>query len=240
MKSKPSVFSLVLLLAAITATASPAAHDVTAAAKPEHISATESSCPAAGHERPTRDTRRDESYVGWRRLIPTRLTVQFAGGMGMFSAGIGWEYGRRGQWATDLFAGFIPASAIGRTYPTTTAKQSYTPWSIRCCRERLSVEPLTCGMYINSVIADEFWLREPSRYPKGYYGFSTKLRAHLFVGQSYRFHLRGGGVLRDISLFWEMNTCDLYLISRITNRYMDFGDYVGLSVGIGLHLFGGR
>ncbi len=158
----------------------------------------------------------------------------------MFSAGIGWEYGRRGQWATDLFAGFIPASAIGRTYPTTTAKQSYTPWSIRCCRERLSVEPLTCGMYINSVIADEFWLREPSRYPKGYYGFSTKLRAHLFVGQSYRFHLRGGGVLRDISLFWEMNTCDLYLISRITNRYMDFGDYVGLSVGIGLHLFGGR
>ena len=80
MKSKPSVFSLVLLLAAITATASPAAHDVTAAAKPEHISATEPSCPAAGHERPTRDTRRDESYVGWRRLIPTRLTVQFAGG----------------------------------------------------------------------------------------------------------------------------------------------------------------
>ncbi len=80
MKSKPSVFSLVLLLAAITATASPAAHAVTAAAKPEHISATESSCPAAGPERPTRDTRRDESYVGWRRLIPTRLTVQFAGG----------------------------------------------------------------------------------------------------------------------------------------------------------------
>ncbi len=97
----------------------------------------------------------------------------------MFSAGIGWEYGRHGQWATDLFAGFIPASAIGRTYPTTTAKQSYTPWSIRCCRERLSVEPLTCGMYINSVIADEFWLREPSRYPKGYYGFSTKLRARI-------------------------------------------------------------
>lgn len=185
------------------------------------------------------DLRSDRGYTGWKRLIPTRVNIQYAGGMGMFSAGVGWEYGRRGQWATDLYAGFIPAAYIDHTYATTTLKQSYTPWSIRCT-DRLSIEPFMCGIYFNTIIADEFWLREPSRYPKGYYGFSTKLRAHIFIGQTYRFHLHGDGALRDISLFWEANTCDLYLVSRFTNRYLSPGDYIGLSVGIGFHILGGR
>lgn len=187
--------------------------------------------------RRSRDVRSDVGYKGWKRLLPTRVEIQYAGGMGMLSAGIGWEYGRRGEWATDLFAGFIPAAYIGHTCATTTIKQSYAPWSIRCS-DRFSAEPFKCGIYLNSVIADEFWLREPSRYPKGYYGFSTKVRAHIFIGQNFRLHLRRGGALRDISLFWEANTCDLYLISRITNRYLSPGDYIGLSVGIGFHILG--
>ncbi|MDE6862361.1 MAG: hypothetical protein K2J31_06460 [Alistipes sp.] len=183
------------------------------------------------------DVRRDEGYDGWLRLLPTRASIQYAGGMGMFSVGAGWEYGRRGEWATDLFVGFVPASCIDRTYVTATVKQSYVPWSIRCV-DRFSIEPFKCGIYLNSVIADEFWLREPSRYPKGYYGFSTKVRAHIFIGQNFRLHLHRCGALRDISLFWEANTCDLYLISRITNRYLSPGDYIGLSVGIEFHILG--
>lgn len=183
------------------------------------------------------DRREDIGYEGWKRLLPTRVEIQYAGGMGMFSFGVGWEYGRRGQWATDLFVGFIPAAYIDHTYATTTVKQTYVPWSIQC-GDRFSIEPFKCGIYLNSIIADEFWLREPSRYPKGYYGFSTKIRAHIFVGQNYRLHLRRCGALRDISLFWEANTCDLYLISRATNRYLSPSDYIGLSVGIGFHILG--
>lgn len=183
------------------------------------------------------DVRRHEGYEGWRRLVPTRVDIQYAGGMGMFSAGIGWEYGRRGQWATDLFVGFIPAAYIDHTYATTTIKQTFVPWSIRCA-DCFSVEPFKCGIYLNSIVADEFWLREPSRYPKGYYGFSTKVRAHIFIGQNYRFHLRDCGALRDIALFWEANACDLMLISRMTNHYLSAGDYISLSVGVEFHILG--
>ena len=38
-------------------------------------------------------------------------------------------------------------------------------------------------MYLNTVFGDEFWVNEPERYPKGYYGFSSKVRIHVFLGQ---------------------------------------------------------
>ena len=41
----------------------------------------------------------------------------------------------------------------------------------------------SCGMYLNTVFGDEFWVNEPERYPKGYYGFSSKVRIHAFLGQ---------------------------------------------------------
>ena len=45
---------------------------------------------------------------GWNSLIPTHNKIQYAGNMGMFSFGTGWDYGKRDQWETDLFFGFIP------------------------------------------------------------------------------------------------------------------------------------
>ena len=38
----------------------------------------------------------------WEALIPTHTKLQYAGGMGLLSWGIGWDYGKRGQWETDL------------------------------------------------------------------------------------------------------------------------------------------
>lgn len=38
---------------------------------------------------------------GWNSLIPTHNKIQYAGNMGMFSFGTGWDYGKRDQWETD-------------------------------------------------------------------------------------------------------------------------------------------
>lgn len=48
----------------------------------------------------------------WEALIPTHTKLQYAGGMGLLSWGIGWDYGKRGQWETDLLLGFIPPLLI--------------------------------------------------------------------------------------------------------------------------------
>lgn len=66
---------------------------------------------------------------GWNSLIPTHNKIQYAGNMGMFSFGTGWDYGKRDQWETDLFFGFIPKHDSHRAKMTMTLKQNYMPWA---------------------------------------------------------------------------------------------------------------
>ncbi len=44
----------------------------------------------------------------WASLIPTHFVIQNAGNMGAISAGIGWSYGKKRKWETELLFGYIP------------------------------------------------------------------------------------------------------------------------------------
>lgn len=178
------------------------------------------------------------AYTDWEALIPTHTKIQFAGNMGLLSFGTGWDYGRRNQWETDVFFGVLPKYDSKRTKLTFTVKQNYLPWSLQIKQSRFSVEPLACGMYLNTVFGDEFWVNEPERYPKGYYGFSSKVRIHAFLGQriTYDIDPQRRFTAKEITFFYEISTCDLYVVSAFTNKYLKPKDYLSLSFGIKLQL----
>ena len=171
----------------------------------------------------------------WERLKPTHLKWQYAGGMGLNSVGVGWDYGRRCQWETDFQVGFLPAKYAEKFRLTFTVKQNYIPWSI-CFKEHWMAEPFYCGLYITTIAGDEFWKKEPGRYPNKYYNFSTKLRPYIFVGQRFGFSPRHD-LVRHVSLFYELSTCELYLISKVTNKSLSMRDILRLSFGVKVQLF---
>jgi hypothetical protein len=41
---------------------------------------------------------------------------------------------------------------------------------------------------------------------------------------------------KQVSLFYELSTCDLYLVSAATNSYLKPKDYLSLSFGLKLQL----
>ena len=189
--------------------------------------------------KPNKYDKRIHRYRGhWEKLIPTHTKVQFAGNMGLLSFGTGWDYGKKNQWETDVFLGFIPKYDSKRTKVTMTLKQNYMPWSLNLGRG-FSTEPLTFGIYFNTVFGNEFWVHEPDRYPKGYYGFSSKIRSHIFLGQrlTYDIDPQRRYTAKSITFFYELSTCDLYLISAATNSYLRPRDYLSLSFGLKLQLF---
>lgn len=189
--------------------------------------------------RPSRYDRRVHRYrTRWEALIPTHTKLQFAGNMGLLSVGTGWDYGHRNQWETDVLFGFLPKYSSDRAKLTFTVKQNYIPWSFQIKESPFSGEPLTCGLYMNTVFGDEFWVSEPDRYPKGYYGFSSKVRFHLFVGQRLTLAIpsRYRLTAKALTLFYELSTCDLYAVSAFTNSYLRPRDYLSLSFGLKLQL----
>lgn len=174
----------------------------------------------------------------WEKIIPTFVKIQYAGNMGVLSAGIGWDYGRRNQWETDIFAGFIPKYQSERAKPTFTLKQNFIPWSL-CLKNNFFVEPLTCGMYFNTVFGNQFWVHQPDRYPSGYYGFSSKVRIHVYLGQRFTLYTSPERryFAKSISAFYELSTCDFYLISAVTNKYLRPRDFLSLSFGLKMQIF---
>lgn len=185
------------------------------------------------------DCREHRGYGGWERVIPTHVKAQYAGGMGVMSVGCGWDYGRRGCWETDVMVGLLPRCYTTRAaHATFTLRQSYIPWSIRCC-DRFAIEPFTCGAYLSVISGEEYWLHEPAKYPGpgSYYGFPTRLFAYLCVGQRVTLVTPDAGMLRNVTLYYELGVHHFDIVAKATNRSLSLTDIVHFSVGLKFQLY---
>jgi len=115
-------------------------------------------------------------------------------------------------------------------------RQTYIPWH-KSLGGGLVLEPLQAGMFVSTILGDKFWGKEPDRYPSNYYGFSTRVRLHVFVGQALAYRFRHKlGPFRSAGVFYEINSCDLYIISAFTN-HLSPKDYLRLAFGLKLQTF---
>ncbi len=188
---------------------------------------------SAQDDRYSKRVQRYETF--WQKIVPRYTKIQFAGSMAMLSAGTGWNY-YRNHWETDILLGIIPRNANDKVNVTFTLKQNYFPWSIDIGK-RFSFEPLACGLYVNFLFDREFWGRQPDKYPKGYYWFSTRVRNHVYIGERITLKLDPNSSWhKSISFFYELSTCDLYIINAIGNRYLKPKDYLSLSFGLKLQI----
>lgn len=190
----------------------------------------------AGHSRYDRRVHRYRKY--WLALIPTQTIVQYAGNMGLVSAGVGWDYGSRNQWETNLLFGYLPKFHSGRSKLTMTVKENYIPWSMYM-KKGWQLEPLTCGLYLNTVFGDQFWGRQPQRYPHKYYEFlSTEMRVNIFAGQRITkiVPLNRRKFVKSITAFYEVSACDIYIRAMIQDRNVGLFDILSLSLGVKFQL----
>ncbi|MBP8790187.1 MAG: hypothetical protein KBH01_02005 [Breznakibacter sp.] len=172
----------------------------------------------------------------WSKLIPSQLKGQFAGSMGMLSAGVGWDYGKRRQWETDFMMGFVPGNKYEDGHLTMTLKQTYTPFRIQLGHD-FHFEPLTSALYVTKIYGEYFWSSLPEKYPKGYYFWAVNTRFNLALGQAITIPCNSKRFSRSISAFYEVNTNDLYLISAVGNESIKLKDIIGLSIGVRFRFF---
>jgi len=175
----------------------------------------------------------DASRERWMKLIPNKTSIQYAGDIGMLSTGVGWDYGKNNSWETYMLVGFLPKNDTRKGYLTYTLKEFYTPWRAQIRNTPVVLEPLFCSFMVNSILSEEFWVKEPERYPHGYYIFSSRLRFHVGVGQKVTIrvpdkYIRG---FKCVSLYYEVSTCELYLRQKLNSSTLPFKDILCLGIG---------
>jgi len=177
-------------------------------------------------------------HTTWERLIPRHYKLQFAGSMGFLSFGPGWEYGKHHHWETDILFGFVPKYDSSDNKITFTIKENYIPWNKKL-NQYFGIEPLTVSIYTNSILSGKYWVNEPNKYPGGYYGFSTRVRLNLALGQRFVFYVpdKYRKYNKAISFFYELGTTDFYIVSAFTNHYLKMKDILHLSLGLKMQVF---
>jgi hypothetical protein len=186
---------------------------------------------------------RYEAYVQrahqrWLKLIPNLGVVQYAGDIGMLSAGLGWDYGKHDRWETIILFGYLPKFNSTHHDVTFTLKENLVPWSIDCTHG-VTVQPAAFTFFVNSVFDEEFWTEEPDRYPSGYYGFSSRIRYSIGFGGRVSLDIPEAKRRRTdrVSLYYELSTCDLYLVSAVPNKHISFADILRLGLGVQYRFF---
>lgn len=173
----------------------------------------------------------------WMKLLPNISVVQYAGNIGFFSVGMGWDYGKRDRWETHLMLGILPKEVMSDNMLTLTIRENLCPWEIKF-NEHVSWNPANFSLALNTVFNDEFWYTETERYPGDYYRFSSKVRIQLGLGGQFNLYLKDNKMLTDrLSFYYEVSSYDLAIISYVPNRYLEFYDIIALGIGLKYKFF---
>lgn len=169
----------------------------------------------------------------WDVFIPTSGVIQVCGNMGIVSMGIGWAYGKRRQWETQLLLGYIPKFDSDDEKWTLTLKQNFIPWK-KPMGKGWTFEPLECSLYFNTVFGHDFWAKQPTKYESGYYPFSTRIRPNLAFGERFKYDIPHNKRkrIKSITFFYELGTNEIYALRFFRNGNAGFWDVFGLSLGV--------
>jgi hypothetical protein len=181
--------------------------------------------------------KKDKNLKLLSKIIPAYYKLQYAGSMGMFSIGCGWEYSKK-KFETEVFAGFAPTPSSRPTLLTFTLKENYIPLHVQL-NNAMALTPFITGIYFNAIVNDtDLFYLNPNRFPKGYYWHSEKIRTNIFAGQQIEFKLEKRIIgIKKLNLYYEVSTHDLLLTQLATNNNLKPKDYLILSLGFGISFY---
>jgi hypothetical protein len=147
--------------------------------------------------------------------VPDFFTIQHAGSIGFFSAGVGYDvFDSKARFSTHF--GTVPFNR-GGSLSVVSVKLFYKPTTLTVWN-RVKFNPVDFGIIGSYHYGDDFESRWPEGvHPKGYYWWHPAFRAHLGMESSLTYELKKGHVFKSLTGYIEFNTNELYLVSLIQN-----------------------
>lgn len=147
--------------------------------------------------------------------IPTHITTQVGGYVGLLTAGAGYEYK---NYTTDLLVGYVPAFIGGEALYSVTWKNQVDVYE--WMYSDISIAPY---FGISTIISLDDDSHLPAEVPAGYYPNTNVMWApYLGVTRTSGSH----------SLFFEFTSLDFYLEAKVRNEdYLTWQDVTTYGFG---------
>lgn len=158
--------------------------------------------------------------------LPTGITIEYAGGFGMLSAGGLFTPLKKTE--VGITVGYTPPS-YGNIW-TANVLVSYTTFRIKL-NKQFTFYPLKVGAFVNFNFGKNSYLKWPSNYPDNHYWWISAMRYGPFVDMELKYTpwKRNLGYV----FFFQCLMNDLYIHTYVHNtRFISLGDILVLGMGV--------
>jgi len=168
------------------------------------------------------------------RFLPDYVKLQYAGGIGFLSAGVGYTFVDH-RIDVSLFYGYVPTWFTVDDLHSVSLQ--FTAKLIRIkASEKVEILPLNIGWYLHHTFGNEYWVKLPDNYPEEYYWWSPGRNAGVFLGGEIKTKLLSNKTpASGLAFYARVGTRGLYLASKFGNSSIPVTDIIELGFGIALY-----
>lgn len=168
-------------------------------------------------------------------IKPDHLKLQWAGGIGFFAFGAGYE-SKNQKFETDIYYGFLPESVGGEDLHSATLKFNWFPLK-PIEKGKWRIKPLSVGALVNYSFGSQYYSFDPRNYPFNYYRIPTSLNTALLLGGQASFAVSAKKETRRLGFYYEILSFDREMVSFIVNtKALSLTDILTLGIGVKLSL----
>lgn len=165
-------------------------------------------------------------------FLPDHITGQFAGNIGVLSAGFGYA-SSSGKLSSDLMIGYVPRFIGDATIITIAQKNTFKGRNFRY--QKLHNLYPSLGFSINIETGNSSFLQLPSEYPNGYYS-TNAIKFGLFAGLNYEGKVKPDSRFKQLVYYAEVGTLGSYVYYNIKRKEYFNPDILSLALGVKIKL----
>ena len=168
---------------------------------------------------------------GSKRFLPDYLKVQFAGGTGFISAGIGYSFPKQ-HIDVSVIYGNVPKFISTDLLHIVSFQVSGNILKYKI-KNKFEFYPLDIGFIIHQNFGSGFWTKLPSYYPDKYYWWSPGLSSGLIWDIGLKTKVFNNSKLASGTTFYiHLETGGLYLTSKYGNSSLPLREIIDFGIGI--------
>ena len=164
--------------------------------------------------------------------VPDYVKAQFAGNIGLFSVGAGYQLFDKVLYS-ELLYGFVPESASrADNIHLITIKNTFLLYR-KVIGENLTITPIA-GFTTTLDIGTNSFTTLPSIYPEGYY-VPTAVHFTLFGGALVHKDFKKPKFFKGVDFYVEFGTVETYLWYALATKEVDLVDVFSLDLGVNFY-----
>ena len=168
------------------------------------------------------------------RFLPDYVKLQFAGGIGLLSAGVGYSFFKE-KLEVSYFYGYVPKGVsiddLHSVSLQVTAK--FLRFKVN---PNIEIVPLNIGWFIHHTFGNEYWITLPSHYPAEYYWWAPGRNSGVFLGGEIKKKiLNSRSPVSGLAFYARLGSRGLYLSSKVGNSTIQLRDIIEFGFGVALY-----